>query len=474
MRFSARAAAACSAGAALATGVFARRILQRDCSGDERSDTTARLPGVARQAPRTVRVCFRDGNGIARYARLDESTLSAEVERQLCALDEERVHLASCARAHLRSELSRAMQEGVGDVSARAGAFADWYFAYGTSYRLLQIASAASTSSAVACTVGAAGAASPSAAATSAVTAAINERYEALCLRPPLLEPALRRAFVSAAEATHADFLNGVEALVLDAHKLLEEHTDHTTPPSASGAGQTEVQVDWKFARARAGSGHAPSAARPPTLGIALAEPDLPRAVRCSPTARLRCVCYRPFVLAYTCAGRLSASFERPDLCNTATLLAADAIAGKIVAPKAAAAAAGQALGATSSKALVVKLASPVVAKALSGPATATAATSASATLSALSGPSGAVVGADVGVGIDYAVSAAAVKNQQVHPPATIGRSRPQPPQQAGASPPIAGHPATDHSTRRTQHRTQHLRNIRSLDCGLTLPPAAA
>ena len=254
-RFSPRTVIAVSAGAAAATGIAVRRVLQRGRDDDGRHDgTTATLPGVALQAPRVVRVCFHDAAGHAKYARIDETVLSAEVERQLRALDDERERIASCARSHLHDELTKAMLEGVGDEAARAGAFADWYFAYGTSYKLLQIASTAAASSAVAATVGAADDASPGAAATFAVTVAINERYEALCLRPQLLEPALRRAFVSAAEATHADFLNGVEALVLDARKLLEEHTDHATPPSASGKRQAEVQVDWKFARERAGA----------------------------------------------------------------------------------------------------------------------------------------------------------------------------------------------------------------------------
>lgn len=187
--------------------------------------------------PHVVRVRYRDEDGKAKYARLDDSQLSDELERQLTELDAERVRLVALARSHLRKELSAAMQTLDQDEPERVGAFADWYFAYGTSYKLLQIASTAAALSAAGSALSSGSEAhnSPKAAATSAVSAAITEKYEALCLRPPLLEPALRRAFVSAAEQTHADFLLGVERVWEGAHALLQAHTEHTKPPAGRG-----------------------------------------------------------------------------------------------------------------------------------------------------------------------------------------------------------------------------------------------
>ncbi|KAL1510211.1 hypothetical protein AB1Y20_006540 [Prymnesium parvum] len=346
-RFSAATVVTSSAAAALAASLGMHRVLRRDGAADAPAPATrASLPVTPATIPRLLRVEFSAADGSRRYARLDAAALDAEARRQLDALEAERPRLAERARALVHEETGGALARLEQPAASRVAAFAEWYFAYHTSYQLLRVASAAAARAAL-------GGGDARAAAEAAVIGAVNEKYEALCLRPALLEPALRRAFVHAAERTHAEFLRRLDDVHAGGVQLLREHTEHAAPP---GAERAALRVDWAHARALAGG--------------------------------------------------LSAAFDRPDLGNTAALLGGGLAAGKLLAPKAAAAAASKA-GGGAGTALLSKLSSPIVAKALGGTATATAATA-----GALAGPAGALVGAAAGVGVDYALNAA-LKLQQ-------------------------------------------------------------
>lgn len=186
---------------------------------------------------------------------MDEAELSAELERELQSLDHLREALRSEAPSILRQELSSALAslEQSSPQAERVGSFADWYFSYSTSYKLLQLASHAAASSALSSVLR--GDEQPCrAAATAAVTQAINQKYEALCLKPSLLEPALKRAFGGAARRVHADFLRGMEGVREGGLALLEERTSHATPIERAGEGGVVLQVDWEQVRGRAGN----------------------------------------------------------------------------------------------------------------------------------------------------------------------------------------------------------------------------
>ena len=103
-----------------------------------RSDEASRARlAVSRQAPKVVRVAYRDAEGRAHMARIDERRLHLETQRQLAALEASRPALHAEARAAANAQLDEVFARLQGDE--RVSLLADWYYAYTTAYELLGV-----------------------------------------------------------------------------------------------------------------------------------------------------------------------------------------------------------------------------------------------------------------------------------------------------------------------------------------------
>ena len=173
------------------------RMLLRPSPEPNRSEdgSRARL-AVSRQAPKVVRVAYRDAEGRPQMARIDERRLHAETQRQLAALEASRPELHAKARSAASAQLDAVFASLQG--GDRISLLANWYYAYATSYELLRIG-------AIAGAVAKAGGGSASEAAAAAVGDAVLNKYVALVLRPAVVEPALRRGLeqVAGPSLTH-------------------------------------------------------------------------------------------------------------------------------------------------------------------------------------------------------------------------------------------------------------------------------
>ena len=202
--------------AAVAGGCVTRMIL-RPKPEPNRSDEASRARlAVSRQAPRVVRVAYRDAEGRPHMARIDERRLHEETQRQLAALEASRPTLHAEASGAANAQLDAVFASLQG--GERISLLADWYYAYSTSYELLRVGLSAGVMAKAR-----GGSAAESAAA--AVGDAVLDKYTALVLRPAVVEPAVRRGLERAAVEAHGAFVTCVSQLHAQALPLLEEYT---------------------------------------------------------------------------------------------------------------------------------------------------------------------------------------------------------------------------------------------------------
>ena len=196
--------------AAVAGGCVTRMLLTPKPEPNRSDEASRARLAVSRQAPKVVRVAYRDAEGLAHMARIDERRLHLETQRQLAALEASRPELHAEARAAANAQLDEVFARLQGDE--RVSLLADWYYAYTTAYELLGVGL---TAGAMAKARG--GSASDSAA--SAVADAVLDKYTALVLRPAVVEPAVRRGLECAAAEAHRAFVTCVSQLHAQARR---------------------------------------------------------------------------------------------------------------------------------------------------------------------------------------------------------------------------------------------------------------
>ncbi len=192
-------------------------------------------PAVARE----VLVTVRDADGRIRHALADAAAVSAFVRREAAALETERLEALAAAGTDLDAR-TRAIFAG---MSARVEDFADWYFAWTTSYRLAGRAAVSAFGALVdprvediAESVGA------------DVERYVEARYRSLVMQPELTDPALAEAFSRSLELLHARFASSVERFDRQLRAFLATHTRHLEPHAAAHA---RLALDWDAQTAR-------------------------------------------------------------------------------------------------------------------------------------------------------------------------------------------------------------------------------
>ena len=121
--------------AAVAGGCVTRMLLTPKPEPNRSDEASRARLAVSRQAPKVVRVAYRDAEGRAHMARIDERRLHLETQRQLAALEASRPALHAEAMAAANAQLDEVFARLQGDE--RVSLLADWYYAYTTAYELL-------------------------------------------------------------------------------------------------------------------------------------------------------------------------------------------------------------------------------------------------------------------------------------------------------------------------------------------------
>jgi len=217
-------------------------------------------------------------------------------------------------------------------IQPRAEQFADWYFSYSTSFKLLQEATLSLARHAAKFMEK-----TPiNEAVSSDMDRFMTQKYERIVLRPEINNSELQAAYLQCVKDIHARYASVVHNLEENMSNLLANQTSHMKQPQA---GDIRLNLDWS-----------------------------------SQLHKIKAV---------------PANFEKsPEL--TLALSSGGALIGKTLASK------GASLATT--KALAGKLTAPFVSKAV--------AAGGGAMAGSLAGPVGTVMGATIGIGIDYTVNA--------------------------------------------------------------------
>ena len=226
----------------------------------------------------------------------------------------------------------------------RIGVFRDWYFSYPTTYQLLGVAMKSALQHAVSIR----NEQTLAEKVSHDLQTVVQQKYQAMVLRPALLDPKIHRVFVKSlhqAQASYWNTVSNMEASV--AHFVMQQSKPYVQPLQHH---QVVVNLDW--------------------------------------TAQLQKVQHLPAV------------YDKKTPTTSVALIAGGAAVGKM--------AGGAAMGGAA-KALTAKLAAPFATKAagaaLSSKAAAGAATGALVGGPLLGGVAGAVAGAALGVGVDMTVN---------------------------------------------------------------------
>jgi len=188
------------------------------------------IEGASRQVAPTVEII----TGAEKSTLVDQQKYSHFVQASVDALLEAQVQMEKEASKLLSEQLDSCFSV----IHPRAEKFADWYFSYSTSFRLLQEATVSLARHGVSFL--------ESVPVNEAVAADMDKfmtkKYERIVLRPELNNGALQTAYTSTVRDVHNRYREavlGVEAGMLD---LLTTETSHLEPPRAR---DIKLSLDW-------------------------------------------------------------------------------------------------------------------------------------------------------------------------------------------------------------------------------------
>eukprot|EP00933_Yihiella_yeosuensis_P080590 TRINITY_DN94042_c0_g1_i1.p1 TRINITY_DN94042_c0_g1~~TRINITY_DN94042_c0_g1_i1.p1 ORF type:complete len:509 (-),score=84.76 TRINITY_DN94042_c0_g1_i1:408-1886(-) len=187
-------------------------------------------------AQRQVRLSFTDSNGRASYALvtrgdLEKTLQSSQRAEEVAALEK---RICEAASKHISQELNSCFAV----LRARVDKFSDWYFAYPTSYKLLQKAATSCLrhSADISRSV-------PLSQAVSAdIDAYIMQKYERIVLQPEIHDPLLQDAFLNSVRESNRLFIEGVKDLD---NRLLAELASKTSHLEVPTAANVQMNLDW-------------------------------------------------------------------------------------------------------------------------------------------------------------------------------------------------------------------------------------
>ena len=190
----------------------------------------------------SVALVVRDEAGRLRRVVAEQAEADRFLNAQLAALDEARAR----AKAEARRNVDQTLQAAFADGDEAIGRFADWFFAWSRSYRILQetVASAVTR-------LFEPGDTEPLHVAVERdVRDYLMRHYKAQVLKPELRDPLVGRGFDETARQAHDGFRRSMAEQSQALQLFLASHTRHLeTLPDAALA---EARLDWDAQRWKA------------------------------------------------------------------------------------------------------------------------------------------------------------------------------------------------------------------------------
>jgi hypothetical protein len=207
--------------------------------------------------PRTLQIAYRNAEGQIIEVLVEEAAYTRfVVDSHAFLRDHQRV-----AEAGIPTLVAQQLQPIEARTQARVEDYADWYFAWGTSYQLMVEAAKALIQHAPAVEV-----AFLKDMVAHDVGAYIQRHYEEIVLYPEATDPDIRRAFEAAYQATQETYRAALAELDTRFQAFVQAHAPHARP-MVRGEIARKVEVDWhshahKLRLARLDKGSALDASR--------------------------------------------------------------------------------------------------------------------------------------------------------------------------------------------------------------------
>jgi len=197
-------------------------------------DTTTSSTGIHSEVSRKIVLVYKNQNGELKRVAADRDSFSNFAKKQMRILEDARVDL------HNRTEsiVTKCNSAVFIEMDNRISDYADWYFAYTTTYKLLGKAIASAGQH-----ITETGAISLTDAVSLDIERYLEEHFEKIVLKPEITDAELQRNFNNALRQTHEHFVQVIANCSNDFQKYIQKRTNHLDLGNSNLA---EITIDWE------------------------------------------------------------------------------------------------------------------------------------------------------------------------------------------------------------------------------------
>jgi len=198
------------------------------------TDSTQIESTVSRQVENTVPLVYSNQDGELKRILADADAYSEFVQIHTENLEQARKRLQQQATVNLSQNLDTVFHP----LENRVNRFADWYFAYGTSYSLLWETISSATRHLNADY-------SLQEAVAQDLDNLLQSKYQSVVLKPEITDPQLQRAYKQSLETTHQAYLNILSVMQAEFQVFVAQHTTHVDGFSPINSANPVLKLDW-------------------------------------------------------------------------------------------------------------------------------------------------------------------------------------------------------------------------------------
>jgi hypothetical protein len=198
------------------------------------SDESVIRSGIHSQVRPSITLVYQNINGKKVRVIADAKDYSNFVNQQAASLEEAKKKLMAQTDKQLNEDLT-AVFDGMHE---RVERFADWYFAYTTTYKILWEATMSASGHMFSVE-----AVSLSEAVSMDVEKYLHQHYQNIVLRPEVTDPQLQVAYRDVLKSAHSRYVDLLAQMRSDFQAFVSKYTTHLEIPATE---DTELVLDWK------------------------------------------------------------------------------------------------------------------------------------------------------------------------------------------------------------------------------------
>jgi chloramphenicol O-acetyltransferase len=209
-------------------------LAQLDHNKAVHQDESMVKTGIHSQVRPQVTLIYKNKAGKKVRVIADAQDYSKFVNQQAANLEKARNQLLAQTEKQLHESLTIVFDT----MRKRIDRFADWYFAYTTTYKILWEATTSATGHLLS-----AEAISVSEGVSIDVEKYLHKHYENIVLRPEITDPQLQLSYRAALQKTHEDYINVLSKMQSNFQAFVSKYTTHLEMPDAEN---TVLVLDWE------------------------------------------------------------------------------------------------------------------------------------------------------------------------------------------------------------------------------------